>query len=385
MFGGDGMKARDRVLASVGGEEVLPIPVDVFRSLIFPKLEAGLCRHFGLGETDHEGVLCALGAHTRFGYPAYVGPPLAKAPFDVRVEFPNKEVVCGIWGTWEGMESFSEGFDRPLRSAETVGDIEAHAWPDPDWFDYECWGGRLDDLDVYLPLPQWAEQYSDFARVAVGWSPVFCRIMDLCGMQAGLMNLAARPDLVHAMVTHTGEFLEEYYRRIAQAGQGYIDFLGFGDDFAGQKGMLLSPQSWREYFLPLWERLFATAHEHGMKTWMHACGAVRPVLGDLIDVGLDVLETVQTTAVGMDPAELKREFGAHLTFYGAMDTQDLLPYGTSDDVRREVRRLVDILGKGGRYILTSMHLLMDDVPVENALAMYDEARSYRPDWAARAS
>jgi uroporphyrinogen decarboxylase len=116
-----------------------------------------------------------------------------------------------------------------------------------------------------------------------------------------------------------------------------------------------------------------------MKALMHSYGAVRPVLGNLIDAGLDVFEVVQITADGMDPVGLKREFGAHLTFYGAVDSQKILPYGTPNDVRREVRRLVDTLGKRGRYILASMHLLMDDVPVENVLAMYDEARSYQPE------
>lgn len=141
--------------------------------------------------------------------------------------------------------------------------------------------------------------------------------------------------------------------------------------------MLVAPNKWREYFLPLWKRLFAIAHEHGMRVGLHSCGAVRPVLSDLIDAGLDILQVVQVTAVGMDAAELKREFGRHLAFYGGMDTQHILPQGSPADVRREVRRLIDILGTDGRFILASMHFLMDDVPVENVLAMYDEARTYR--------
>ena len=202
--------------------------------------------------------------------------------------------------------------------------------------------------------------------------------MDICGMQRGLFLMGARPDLIHAMVGHIGEFLEEYYRRIAQAGRGYIDFLAFGDDFASQSGMMINPDHWRDYFLPLWKRLFAIAHDHDMKALMHSCGSIRPVLGDLIDAGLDVFDVVQVTAQGMEPEGLKRDFGAHVTFYGGVDTQHVLPMGTPDQVRQEVRRLIDTLGRGGRYILASMHLLMDDVPFENVLAMYDEARSYIP-------
>lgn len=171
-----------------------------------------------------------------------------------------------------------------------------------------------------MPWAEWATRHADTLRLAGGFDPVFSRIMDLCGMEAGLMLMAARPDLVHALVAHIGAFLEEYYRRIAEAGQGYFDVLCFGDDFASQESLLLSPRRWREYFLPFWKRLFAVAHRHGMKAMLHSCGAVRAVLGDLIDAGLDIFEVVQITAARMDPAELKREFGAHLAFYGGMDT-----------------------------------------------------------------
>ena len=112
---------------------------------------------------------------------------------------------------------------------------------------------------------------------------------------------------------------------------------------------------------------------------MHSCGAVRPVIKDLIDAGMDVLEVVQLNARGMDPEELKKEFGRDITFYGGIDTQDLLPRGTPGEVRREVRRLIEILGWDGGYILSSWHFMMDDVPVENAVALYEEAAAYRPE------
>ena len=376
-------KPRDRLLAAVRGEEVLPIPVDVMENLIYPKLEVALCKRLGLKEVDREGVLRALGAYTRWGMPLYIGPPLEEAPIQPAEVFPYKKATRSIWGTWSGIQTYSDAFDRPLSAVETVAEVEAYAWPNPDWFDCERIGWFLDAADEYLPVAQWAARHSDYVRVVGHFDPIFSRIMDLCGMERGLLLMAARPDLVHAMVAHIADFLAERYRRMADAGRGHIDFLMFGDDFAGQQGMLISPERWREYFLPVWRRLFAIAHEHGMKAQFHSCGAVRPVLGDLIDAGLDIFEVVQVTAVGMDPAALKREFGAHLTFYGGMDTQQILPYGTPEDVRREVRRLVDILGRGGRYLLSSMHVLMEDVPVENVLAMYSEAHSYIPHWAVR--
>jgi uroporphyrinogen decarboxylase len=377
------MNPRDRLLAAVAGQEILPIPVGVFCGRIFPKPQAELARHFGLAETDREGVLAALGAQDRFGEPLYIGPTLDDAPFEGEAAFPCTKVTRSIWGTWSGIASYYDGVDRPLKSVETVADVETHNWPDPDWFDYGRLGRPENAPDEFLPAAQWAERYSRYARLGGDWSPVCSQIMDLCGMEEGLILLATRPDLVQAMVAHIGDFLEEYYRRLAQASQGHLDFLHFGDDFAGQQGMLLRPAKWREYFLPTWKRLFAIAHKHSLKAWLHSCGAVRPILGDLIDAGLDVFETLQVRAAGMDPVELKREFGAHLTFYGGVDTQELLPFGTTDETRREVRRLVEIMGRGGRYILSSSHNLLDDVPAKNILAMYDEARTFQPDWAAK--
>jgi uroporphyrinogen decarboxylase len=346
---------------------------------IYPGLEARLCQHFGLAAGDHEGVKRALGGCDRWGAPVYSGPALEEAPFEAEAAFPHEKVVRGIWGTWDGMETYFDGVEHPLKSAETVADIEAHPWPDPGWFDCEHVRWFTDPPDEALPVARWAEREQDYARLAGGWSPVFSRIMDLCGMETGLMHIAYRPDLIHAMVAHIGDFLEAHYRRMAQAGQGYLDVLVYGDDFAGQDRMLLSPRSWRDYFLPLWRRLFAIAHHYGMKNMMHSCGAVRPVIRDLVDAGLDILEVVQIRANGMRPEELKREFGAHLAFYGGIDVQELMPCGTPGEVRCEVRRLSDILGEGGRYILSTSHFLMDDVPVENVVALYDEARSYWPD------
>jgi uroporphyrinogen decarboxylase len=110
----------------------------------------------------------------------------------------------------------------------------------------------------------------------------------------------------------------------------------------------------------------------------HSCGAVRPILGDLIDAGLDIFEVVQVTAEGMDARELKHEFGRDLVFYGGVDVQQLMPKGSPGQVRAEVRRLVDVLGKDGGYVCTTCHFLMDDVPLDNVLAMYQEAKTHQP-------
>ena len=110
--------------------------------------------------------------------------------------------------------------------------------------------------------------------------------------------------------------------------------------------------------------------------WFHCCGTFREILPDLIDIGMDVWETTQVHLSGNEPEVLKREYGRDITFYGAINTQSTLPFGSSEDVRREVRERIRVLGEGGGYILGGDHTILPDVPMENVLAMMDEARKF---------
>ena len=374
------MTPRERVMASMNGEEFYPIPSDVFENGVHPELRAKLLRYFGLAENDNEGLLKALDAHLRWCRPLYIGPPLEEDTSGRHIPiYPALKIVKDIWGTWgEGAATYYDGLPRPLKDAETVAEVEKHPWPSPDWYDYGRVAWILDAPEDYVPVAEWAERHKQYARLAGGWSPLLAKAMDMFGIETGLSNIAGNPKVIEAAIAHIGNFWEEYYRRFARAGRGYYEILAWGDDFASQQGLLMRPELWRKWCLPIWKRLFAIAHENEMKAALHSCGSVRTVLGDLVDIGLDILENVQVMAVGMDPAELKREFGKHLTFYGGMDTQEILPLGCPEDVRQEARRLIQIFGKGGRYIFCTTHYLMDDVPLANALALHDEIKKYHP-------
>lgn len=367
----------DRALRALQHQEVYPVAVDLFESGLYPELQGDLCRHYCLEPNDLEGLMQKLGVAFRWASPVYIGPPL---PQDLahRPAYPHRVVFTNIWGTLSGPNSYSDELPSPLANAETIEDIHAHAWPDPDWFDYQRVGVPYQQPDTSQDLAGWAQSHPDYVRVVGGWNPVASRVMDMFGMQTGLTNLALCPDLIEAAVEHIGEFLEEYYKRLAQSARGHAQVLAFGDDFASQQAMLFSPTHYRRYFLPLVQRLFEIAHKHDMQVLFHSCGAIRPVLGDLVDAGLDILGVVQLTAKGMDALELKQQFGQHLVFYGGVDVQQLMPYGTPDSVREEVRRLVEVLGKDGGYVCTTCHFLLDDVPVSNVLAMYEEATHYCP-------
>jgi uroporphyrinogen decarboxylase len=152
----------------------------------------------------------------------------------------------------------------------------------------------------------------------------------------------------------------------------YIDIVLFSDDMGGQQAPLLSPQMYVEYLKPrhkiLWNRAKKLAN---VKTMLHCCGAVRPLLPHLIDLGLDSINPVQISCSGMDPAELKREYGKDIVFWGGgCDTRDVLPHGNPDQVRTHVKALMKTWSPGGGYVFQQVHNILADVPQENVIAMF---------------
>ena len=130
------MKARDRALQALSHREIYPVPVDLFENGIYPALQADLCRHYGLAEDDLEQLMQRLGVAFRWANPVYAGPP-PEVDLTQEPGYPHRVTYVNIWGTWSGPNSYSDQLRNPLATAETVDDIHAHNWPDPDWFDYQ--------------------------------------------------------------------------------------------------------------------------------------------------------------------------------------------------------------------------------------------------------
>jgi len=196
----------------------------------------------------------------------------------------------------------------------------------------------------------------------------------LFGMDRFLFMLAAEPREVHRFLDRLVEVhLANLERFLAGVG-GSIDIIVFGDDLGMQTGPLISPAMYREFFKPRHARMWGRAKELApVKVKLHCCGGVRPLLPDLIEAGLDAINPVQTSCAGMDPAELKREFGRDLVFWGGgCDTQIVLPHSTAEQVREHVRERVRILAPGGGFVFQQVHNILDFVPPENVVAMLDE-------------
>jgi uroporphyrinogen decarboxylase len=150
-----------------------------------------------------------------------------------------------------------------------------------------------------------------------------------------------------------------------------------GDDLAVQDGPAMSIDMYRRFIKPRQAKIFNLIKQKTeAKLLYHCCGSVRPFIPDLIDIGVDAINPVQVSAKGMDTKELKREFGDKLSFWGAIDTQRVLPFGNVDEVKKEVERRIDDLAPGGGYVLSAVHNIQADVPPENIMAMYNTAKRY---------
>lgn len=344
------MNSRERVLAALAHRQPDRVPIDFSAT---PEVWAMLEAH--LGTRDHGQILSSLNVDLRGVRGEYVGPPLPRYPdgswedvYGIRLKRVSYEA-----GTYDEVASFV------LDGAQTPDEIDAHRWPAADWFDFRG-------------IAEACRRLEGYAITAHG-PGVFQRVTWLRRMDKVLLDMVLQPEMAVALMARLTEFHEAYYSRFLEAGEGRIDILYVTDDYGSQKGLLMSPALWRQFIAPNLKRLVDVAHRYGARFMLHSCGGVRQLIPDLIAVGVDALDPIQTQAAGMNPDELKAEFGEQLTFHGAIDTQTTLPFGSASDVRREVEQRIEVMGKGGGYILAPTHNIQPDTPLENILAMYRTA------------
>ena len=194
------------------------------------------------------------------------------------------------------------------------------------------------------------------------------------GYEDWLVDLVADPSGVASLCDAILDVWLEVARRMIEASYPYVDVVAFGDDIAFQNGPMMSPDIFRGLIKPRMKRVFDLVKTHcDAKILFHTCGSAVSHIPDLLELGMDALNPVQVSAKGMDTRELKRLYGKDLTFWGAIDTQKVLPFGTPDDVRAEVARRIEDLADGGGYVLGSVHIIQAEVPPENILAMVEAA------------
>lgn len=192
-----------------------------------------------------------------------------------------------------------------------------------------------------------------------------------------LMMLAGEPERVHRFLDALVEIHMRNLEKFLGAVGPYIDIINFGDDLGAQNRPQMSPRMYREFFKPRHAMMWARARQLApVKVMLHCCGAVRPLLPDLIDAGLDAINPVQISCGGMDSEGLKRDFGRDLAFWGGgCDTQRILHSGTPAEVRDHVKSQVRIMAPGGGFVFQQVHNILGNVPPENIIAMYNAVRN----------
>ncbi len=290
----------------------------------------------------------------------YVGPPLPEMPEGEAVDY---------WGIRSraidyGSGVYYENYFHPLQDARTIDDLERYQWPTPEWFDYSTMRER-------------AQAARERQAVCCGYMAIFFYHNLLRGLETSLLDPHDDPDFTRHLLDRLGDSFYEHHRRMFETCEGLIDVSQVTDDFGMQTGTLISLDTFRRFYRPHMERFIGLCREFGIKVFHHDDGAIRPFIPDLVEMGIDVLNPIQSECPGMEMDGLKRDFGHALCFHGGIDNQRLLAFGTPEEVRAEVRRAIDTLaGDGTGYILAPCHNIQAVTPVENIVAMYDEAWKY---------
>ena len=204
------------------------------------------------------------------------------------------------------------------------------------------------------------------------------RAFAMQGMDTFLMQMAISPDFARALLTRIAGLCKQLMGHFLRECGDLIDIIKIGDDLGTQDRLLMSPAMYRTLLKPIHADYVAFIRQRTKaRVFFHTDGDVFDLVDDFIDIGVDILNPVQTSAGRMSNLpELKRRYGSRLTFCGAIDTHRVLPSGTPDEVRREVYRVLDIMAPGGGYMVASVHTIMDDVPPENVVAMVDAVEDY---------
>jgi uroporphyrinogen decarboxylase len=334
------MTPRERVIAAINHEETDAVPYTLY---IEETLRDKIDEHYGSDEwrswlVEHIGSVGGL--DTR-----------------IRRQLSDSEETDAFGGLWR------------IDAAEFH--LEKAPLPEPtfDGYDFPKLQTFLDNAqeshDQAIELLK--AEPDTYRTIGMGWG-LFESSWALRGMENLLVDFIAEPD-----------FVEEMLDKLTELMLGFVDFwadvpadaIFFGDDWGAQRGVIIGPERWRKFLKPRWAKIYEHTHAQGKKVISHCCGSVVEIMDDLVEIGLDVLESVQPEAAGMNPYELKKRFGDRMTFWGCVGSQSLVPFATPDEIRAEVAKLKREMSVGGGFILSTAKNLPAETPVENAVAIVE--------------
>jgi uroporphyrinogen decarboxylase len=356
------MTSRERVLAALAHRSTDRVPRLLYEEVIgYPPSTAQRLQEYCAPKTpleyfgmDLTRVTLNPSVQPRTRFEEWLGP-------HADVALASGEV--DEWGVrWrKGDFHHFARVESPLRGIDDLTRLQQYPWP---------------DLDQAYRFDGVCEQVNHLHRqglAVTGYAgSVFERSWYIRGLEDFMMDLVTRPNVAHYFLERAAALQKHAAEQFARAG---VDIVITGDDVAGQKGLLISLETWRQFLKP---RLAATVQSvksvnPAIHVFYHSDGNVEAVIPELVEIGIDILNPVQPEC--MDPAAVKRRFGARLSFWGTVSVQHTMPRGTPDEVRTEVRARIREVGRGGGLILAPAHVLGPETPWENILAFFDTADS----------
>ena len=291
------------------------------------------------------------------------------------LEDGSKALRDGTGTIFARMPAGGYWFDQvhnPLRDATTSADIDA--------FDWQSTLLNEEDLAYLAREGKRLHEETDYAVMAHFGASIFEWSQLMRGYANAMADMAGNKKLAAYLLDRMTEVHLENLRKFLDAVGDYIDIVVMGDDLGMQSGPWISPRAYRELFKPRHKKIYGYVHDHrpDIFVFLHSCGSIYSLLPDLIDAGVDVINPVQTSAKDMEPARLKREFGKDLSFWGGgLDTQSVLPKGTPQEIRDQVKSRIETFAPGGGYIFNQVHNVQAEVPPENVVAMFEALAEYR--------
>jgi uroporphyrinogen decarboxylase len=211
------------------------------------------------------------------------------------------------------------------------------------------------------------ENPGSFHVINMGWG-IFEQSWRIRGFENALMDSALEPEFYKELL---GRITEIYIEMVKACKDVPADAFLFGDDWGDQRGVLIGPNKWREFIKPCWKTVYHEVHKQGKYVMSHCCGSIADIMADVIEIGMDVYESVQPEAAGMNTYELKQKWGDKITFWGCLGTQHLIPFGTPEEIKSEIIKLCAEIGRDGGFIIAPTKPLMPETPTENAIAVLE--------------
>ena len=378
------MNSRERVLLALNHKEPDRVPYDMGGTVVTgvqAKAYARLRKYLGLPEKEIViiDILQQLAqvdedVMERMGLDCKNISPRSTASFkielkltpDGRYSYFYDEYQVG-WRMPVDGGMYYDMFHHPLSGNITEEDVDRYTLPDPL------------DPSRFEGLREAARKVLDEEKRALVIGNISAGIFELYlwtrGFKDGYTEWAENPTMAKKILRKYSDLQLAYWERMFQVMKGFpIDVVQMADDLAGQNGMLISPASYRRLLKPFHKEMFDFIHsETDAKIFFHSCGSIRPLIPDLIEVGVDILNPVQVSAANMDSAALKRDFGKDICFWGGgVDTQNALDERhTPDEVRLDVRKRLEDLMPGGGFVFNTVHNIQGNVPPENIMAMWE--------------